>query len=102
MSEEQCKYYRFGYSGCNYLCINRSVYTQSELLPNGIIREIQCDKDDKWMKVRERKKEKKKESFPQFFLALCVIRYVSFVKKDKKSNESLSFSDGSNLKVHMT
>ena len=57
MSEEQCKYYRFGYSGCNFLCINRSVYTQSELLPNGIIREIQCDKDDKWMKVREKKKE---------------------------------------------
>ena len=57
MNQEQCKYYRFGYSGCNYLCINRSVYTQSELLPNGIIREIQCDKDDKWMKVRERKKE---------------------------------------------
>ena len=58
MNQEECKYYRFGYSGCNYLCINRSVYTQSELLPNGIIREIQCDKDDKWMKVRERKKEK--------------------------------------------
>ena len=57
MNQDQCKYYRFGYSGCNYLCINRSVYTQSELLPNGIIREIQCDKDDKWMKVRERKKE---------------------------------------------
>ena len=57
MNQEQCKYYRFGYSGCNYLCINRSVYTQSELLPNGIIREIQCDKDDKWMKVRERKEE---------------------------------------------
>ena len=57
MNQEQCKYYRFGYSGCNFLSVNRSVYTQSELLPNGIIREIQCDKDDKWMKVRERKKE---------------------------------------------
>ena len=57
MNQEQCKYYRFGYSGCNYLCVNRSVYTQSELLPNGIIREIQCDKDDKWMKVRERREE---------------------------------------------
>ena len=55
MSEEQCKYYRFGYSGCNFLAVNRSVYTQSELLSDGIIREIQCDKDDKWMKVRERK-----------------------------------------------
>lgn len=31
-----------------------------------------------------------------------LIGYVSFVKKDNKSNESLSFSDGSNLKVHMT
>ena len=60
MNQEQCKYYGFGYSGCNFLCINRSVYTQSELLPNGIIREIQCDKDDKWMKVRERKKENEK------------------------------------------
>ena len=46
--------------------------------------------------------DQKKESFPQFLLALCIIRYVSFVKKDKKSNESLSFYDGSNLKVHMT
>ena len=54
------------------------------------------------MSISLKIKEKKKESFPQFFLALCVIRYVSFVKKDKKSNESLSFSDGSNLKVHMT
>ena len=57
MSEEGCKYYRFGYSGCNFLSVNRSVYTQSELLPHGIVREIQCDKDDKWMKVRERKAE---------------------------------------------
>ena len=57
MSEEQCKYYRFGYSGCNFLCINRSVYTQSELLSDGVIREVQCDKDDKWMKVRERREE---------------------------------------------
>ena len=57
MSEEGCKYYRFGYSGCNFLSVNRSVYTQSELLPDGIIREIICDKEDKWMKVKERKEE---------------------------------------------
>ena len=57
MNQEGCKYYRFGYSGCNFLCINRSVYTQSELLSDGIIREIICDKEDKWMKVRERKAE---------------------------------------------
>ena len=57
MSEEECKCYRFGYSGCNFLSVNRSVYTQSELLPDGIIREVVCDKDDKWMKVRERKEQ---------------------------------------------
>ena len=57
MSEEECKYYSFGYSGCNFLYVNRSDYIHSKLLPNGIIREIQCDKDDKWMKVRERKEE---------------------------------------------
>ena len=57
MSEEQCKYYRFGYSGCNFLSVNRSVYTQSELLSNGVIREVICDKEEKWMKVRERKEE---------------------------------------------
>ena len=57
MSGEECKYYRFGYSGCNFLSVNRSDYIHSELLPNGIIREIECDKNDKWMKVRERKEE---------------------------------------------
>ena len=57
MNGEECKCYRFGYSGCNFLYVNRSVYTQSELLPNGIVREICCDKNDKWMKVRERKEE---------------------------------------------
>ena len=51
MNREQYKYYGFGYSGCNYLLVNRSVCTQSELLPDGEIREIQCDKDEKWMKV---------------------------------------------------
>ena len=55
MNQEECKYYRFGYSGCNFLSVNRSVYTQSELLSDGVIREIQCDKNEKWMKVRERK-----------------------------------------------
>ena len=57
MNQEGCKYYRFGYSGYNFLSVNRSVYTQSELLPDSIIREVICDKEDKWMKVRERKEE---------------------------------------------
>ena len=55
MSGEQCKYYGFGYSGCNFLSVNRSVYTQSELLSDGVIREIICDMEEKWMKVREKR-----------------------------------------------
>ena len=57
MNGEEGKYYGFGYSGCNFLSVNRSDYIHSELLPNGIIREIECDKNDKRMKVRERKEE---------------------------------------------
>ena len=57
MNQEECKYYRFGCSGCNFLSVNRSVYTPSELLPDGEIRENECDKENKWMKVREKKKE---------------------------------------------
>ena len=52
MSEINCKYYRFGYSGYDFLSVCGSVYTQSEVLPNGIIQEIECDLEMKWMKVR--------------------------------------------------
>ena len=52
MGENKCKYYGFGYSGYDYLSVDDSVYTQSELLSNGTIREIQCDINEKWMKVR--------------------------------------------------
>ena len=52
MSEINCKYYRFGYSGYDFLRVCGSVYTQSEVLPNGIIQEIECDLEMKWMKVR--------------------------------------------------
>ena len=46
-------YYQFGYSGYDSLLKQGSVYTQSELLANGVIREIVCDIDDKWMRVTE-------------------------------------------------
>ena len=49
----QTHYYQFGYSGYDSLLKQGSVYTQSELLANGVIREIVCDIDDKWMRVTE-------------------------------------------------
>ena len=39
------------------MSICKSVYTQSELLPNGIVREIECDIEEKWMKVRTKSKD---------------------------------------------
>ena len=49
----QTHYYQFGYSGYDSLLKQGSVYTQSELLANGVIREIVCDIDNKWMRVTE-------------------------------------------------
>ena len=57
MNQEECKYYGFGYSGCNFLSVNRSIYTQSELLPDGEIRENECDKEKK-MDESEREEER--------------------------------------------
>ena len=57
MSEEECKCYSFGYSGYNFLRIDRSVYTQSELVSGGVnnkTRMIECNKEEKWMIVREK------------------------------------------------
>ena len=50
-------YYPFGYSGYQFLESNNTHYIQSELLPDNSIRVIECDIDEKWMKVRERKDE---------------------------------------------
>ena len=41
----------------NWLKVNGNKYYQCEELENGIIREIECDIEEKWMKVRERKDE---------------------------------------------
>ena len=50
-------YYPFGYSGYQFLESNNTHYIQSELLPDNSIRVIECDIDEKWMKVRERKEK---------------------------------------------
>ena len=46
------KYYPFGYSSCQYLSINNTRYLQSELLPENLVREIECDSKEKWMIVK--------------------------------------------------
>ena len=50
-------YYPFGYSGYQSLESNNTRYIHSELLPDNSIRVIECDIEEKWMKVRERKDE---------------------------------------------
>ena len=50
-------YYPFGYSGYQFLERNNTRYIQSELLPDNSIRVIECDIDEKWMKVKSRVKE---------------------------------------------
>ena len=43
--------YPFGFLGVTFLTKLDSVYFHSEILINGNIREIRCDKEEKWMKV---------------------------------------------------
>ena len=57
MSKSIIKYYPSGLNGLNWLKVNGNKYYQCEELENGIIREIECDIEEKWMKVRERKEE---------------------------------------------
>ena len=47
-------YYPFGYSGKQFLESNNTRYIHSELLPDNSIRVIECDIDEKWMKVKSR------------------------------------------------
>ena len=56
MNNIQSIYYRSGVTGVNYLIINRSMYTHSELLPDNTIRVIKCNIEEKEMNVIEKKK----------------------------------------------
>lgn len=47
--------YPFGLSGNQFLSTKNSIYTQSEILANETVREIECDIEEKWMKVREKR-----------------------------------------------
>ena len=44
-------YYPFGYSGYQFLESNNTRYIHSELLFDNSIRVIECNIDEKWMKV---------------------------------------------------
>ena len=52
MNKEDCKVYKLGNSDGKYLSIWRTRYIQSEVLQDGSIREIECDIEEKWMKVK--------------------------------------------------
>ena len=45
-------YYPFGYSGYQFLESNNTRYIHSDLLPDNSIRVIECDIEEKWMKVK--------------------------------------------------
>ena len=47
-------YYPFDYSGENYLSVRRTCYCHSERVSDGRLRIIECDIEEKWMKVKER------------------------------------------------
>ena len=51
------KSYPFGYSGYQFLERNNTHYIHSELLPDNSIRVIECDIEEKWMKVKSRDEE---------------------------------------------
>ena len=47
--------YPFGLRGNQFLSTKNSIYIQSEILDNNTIRVIECDIEEKWMKVREKR-----------------------------------------------
>ena len=57
MNKENCKVYKLGNSDGKYLSIWRTRYIQSEVLQDGSIREIECNIEEKWMKVKTRRED---------------------------------------------
>ena len=47
--------YPFGLKGTQFLSTKNSIYIQSEILANKTIRVIECNIEEKWMKVREKR-----------------------------------------------
>ena len=50
--------YPFGLTGNQFLSTKNSIYIQSEILDNNTVRVIECDIEEKWMKVKEKRKNK--------------------------------------------
>ena len=55
----ELKYYPCGYSGVDFLSTKGSIISHSEYLENGCIRLIECDKEEKYIKVMEKRKNEK-------------------------------------------
>ena len=56
------KYYPIGFSGVDFLSEKGSIISHLEYLENGCIRLIECDKEEKTMKVKEKKGDDKELS----------------------------------------
>ena len=50
--------YPFGINGNHFLAIHNSIYIQSEQLADKTIRVIECNIDEKWMKVKEKSEQR--------------------------------------------
>ena len=71
--------YPFGLRGNQFLSVQNSIYIQSEILANMTIRVIECDIEEKWMKVREKRKNK--------------IDWIEMEDKDVKKGDVLDLND---------
>ena len=52
MSRRQQYYYPNGSLGHSYLSISNTLYSHSQLLYDRVIQLIECDIEEKWMRVR--------------------------------------------------
>ena len=55
----EMRYYPCGFSGDDFLSVKESIISHSEYLENGFVRLIECDKEEKSMKVMEKKENDK-------------------------------------------
>ena len=79
-------------SGMNYLHVNNMEYCHVESLSNNMIREITCNIEEKWMKVRERSYNS--DSCIEINLNELkihdIIDFYSYIPKNEKDQVSLN------------
>ena len=71
--------YPLGLRGNQFLSTKNSIYIQSEILDNETIRVIECDIEEKWMKVREKRENE--------------MDWIEMEDKDVKKGDVLDLND---------